>query len=695
MDLVQFGVILVAAVVLAVLLDQLVLKRLEKRGQRAADEATAAAVDEPALAFATMDAAEVLSFDDGVLIADAEVATQDLFGFDLPERTGEAAVVEPAVTTAAVAGWWTRLTLEHVLMAAIGVLAVSVRLWRLDAAPLQLHEVGNALAAYGLAMGRTELVLGQPSSALLLSLNTFTFWLMGSSDGLARLWPALAGSVVALGPLFFRRQLGRPVALVFAALLAVSPLMVAASRTADGVMLSWLALLLLAVSGLAYRRRGEAWLLVAAAVAFGLGWASGPAFFSGLIVLAVLSRTGVLEQMRGDVLANEDKYSLLAGVWSRLPGLLLAAGIALVLGSSLLLVYQPGLAAVGQGLSDWLQGWVMGAGRVPWMALTLTALYEPVSLVALAIGVALVALDVGQARRLAIAAGVGLVLSTLYAGRTPADALWLSVPLMGLLAATLVWVLGGRWSAQEGWVVTGQAAVLVMVLLFCWISLAGYASGATLREIPLRLGNVTLTFNQMHLALLALAVGGVIVLLFALGWPAEVALRAVTVSVAGVLLVGQVGAMWGLSQLRAADARELWNPAVVIPEESRMLAGALAALSERTVGKPYDMDVTVVGREDVALRWQLRQFHAATVVESLGAGVISSAVVADTASVENPSLGMTYLGRQVPVLEERSAIPAGVGLVKYVLYREGPAGFDHRVLWVREDVHIPDEVGWR
>ena len=129
-----------------------------------------------------------------------------------------------------------RLTVETALWILVAVVALTLRLAHLDAAPLNSHEAREAIFAWRAVTGQ-----GMPAtsySPLLFSVNTLLFTLCGTSDKLARLWPALCGSVLALTPFLLRRHIGRVGALVTWLCLAFSPTLLSASRQLDGAVIT-------------------------------------------------------------------------------------------------------------------------------------------------------------------------------------------------------------------------------------------------------------------------------------------------------------------------------------------------------------------------------------------------------------------------------------------------------------------------
>ncbi len=99
-------------------------------------------------------------------------------------------------------------------------------------------ETAQALPSLDVALGQ-----GWPPAAespLLLVGNTFLFALFGAGDGVARLLPALAGVLVVMLPLLWRKHAGEIGALFAAGLILISPLALFAARRVDGAALATL-----------------------------------------------------------------------------------------------------------------------------------------------------------------------------------------------------------------------------------------------------------------------------------------------------------------------------------------------------------------------------------------------------------------------------------------------------------------------
>src|SRR5512146_1342808 len=171
-----------------------------------------------------------------------------------------------------------RFRYEPLLYALAFLLALAVRLVKLDAAPLSDAEARWALQALGVAQGTRPLLGSQPAYILLTSV---LFYLLGAGTNfLARLVPALAGSALVLAPALFAHRLKPRVSVILAFLLALEPGLVGLSRQAGSGILAVAAVLL--AWGF-WENRKPVW----AGIFAGLALLSGSFLWPGLIGLGV------------------------------------------------------------------------------------------------------------------------------------------------------------------------------------------------------------------------------------------------------------------------------------------------------------------------------------------------------------------------------------------------------------------------
>src|SRR5512146_2547229 len=120
------------------------------------------------------------------------------------------------------------------------LIALGLRLIQLGASPLTDSEATLALQALHIALGKAPLLAPQPGYILFTSI---LFAVINSTNFMARLVPALAGSALVFAPYFFREKIKPRPALILAFLFAVDPGLVALSRQASGTMLAVTSLL--------------------------------------------------------------------------------------------------------------------------------------------------------------------------------------------------------------------------------------------------------------------------------------------------------------------------------------------------------------------------------------------------------------------------------------------------------------------
>lgn len=508
------------------------------------------------------------------------------------------------------------LTLEHVLYLAILAGAALVRFVGLGVEPLSPTESAYAWSAWLAANQATVANAPAPGSALFYGLQALLFWLVGSSDLLARLAPALFSLATVALPWFWRDWLGRHTALVLTALFAFDPWLTAWGRRADPLALTiFLALLTLtalwrwnfarhAVSALRWERTG--------AVALAFLIASGPWGWAWLPVLILF----VL------VYFWEVRYYTLQRttfIWF---------GVALALALTGLTLRTEAISALSASLTTWI-GEVSGAPEAlplawPWQRLLLDqpllALFGP-------LGLALLWYrsmhGEGQRRRLAIFVTIWLtwaLLLWLLPGR-PVAALPLAGVPLALAAAT---VIGRALAAPQGDLTSLELFTLLLVqsvlLVAALFWLAALVDGVVLN-------------NQVWLTssiIVALMVGVWVLFGVWADWRATGRIALLFYAVLLALMTMRSG--WQLNHTVALMQPNGFWPAVTSPDV-RNLVRDVERLSSIRRGDPNQIDMQVVYdvRPDPVLGWQLRAMRN---LRHVGAAEVSS-MQAD------PSLGVT------------------------------------------------------
>lgn len=219
------------------------------------------------------------------------------------------------------------VTLEVTLYLAALLLGILLRFVLLDQRPLSAGEGALASEAYRIMMGQPPATLHQ--GAFDAYGTALALLLFGGGDGAARVLPALFGSALVAVPYFLRSTLGRRAALVAAYGMAVSPVLLFASRdVGGGIVASALGLLLWATlaPGLKGIDRGRAYgsaLLLAALVSSGV---------EGITVLATLGVAATLAHPRPPTLLASAGQALASTVGRR--AIVLVAAALLVIGTN-------------------------------------------------------------------------------------------------------------------------------------------------------------------------------------------------------------------------------------------------------------------------------------------------------------------------------------------------------------------------
>lgn len=535
------------------------------------------------------------------------------------------------------------LRVEDLLYLLAFVLALGVRLLRLGSAPLSDAEADLALRA----LDGSLQVGTQP---LYVVLTSWLFFLVGgSSNFLARFWPAVAGAALVLTPRLFRRPLGWRAALMLAFFLALDPGLVAVSRQADGHMLA-VSLVVLTLGWLWNRRP------VAAGVAAGLGLLAGPAVWQGVLAWGA----GWLVE-RALQPADDEERAIADTARNR--SFLLALGVTLLLVGTGLLRRPAALGALGSSLVAYLRGWVTPVG-VPWLRpLAALVFYQPLAWVFF--GFAALRSRRGFAWLL-----VALLAVLVYPARTVADAVWVSLPLLALAARGLATLSRGDFRDAVVW---AQGAAWPVILAIGWMSLTAF----------------DLSPQTQPLARLVILPGvillGVLATLFVgLGWSWPQAQRGSVLGLTLSLGLYTLAMLSAAAYLRPASPLELWSPPAA-PAEADLLDATLQEMALRLNGERHTL--SVVSLVDApSLRWALRHYTEVRFQPALEESDLPPLVIALPQS-EAQTWTATYRGQDFYWRQQagwETALPPD--LLGWWTHRRGLVEREALVLWARADV---------
>jgi 4-amino-4-deoxy-L-arabinose transferase-like glycosyltransferase len=566
------------------------------------------------------------------------------------------------------------LTVETAVWGLVLLLALGLRLLRLDVAPLSAGEAQGALAAWRFAGGQ-----GAPTatnfSPILFSGQWLTFLFFGANELSARLLPALAGSALALAPALLRRHIGRSGALLAGALLALSPTAVTLSRTACGDVLVALGALLCA-SGLWHFVTGQQvsepanqptnepanqqtnqhttpilntqYLIpILSTLGLALMLTSSPLAYSALLALGaallvlILTDSKSWEQLQNAWCAfhstpNLPRYTL---------GTLVSAFVLL---STTFTWHIGGLGAAADLLPQWLDGFVRWPDSLSFgYPFLILFFYEALLLLTGGIGITLAFLRADiVARFFALWSVSALVLTLIRPGHGPGDVLLVLVPLACLGGLALHALIEGlrRWGH---WLNEGPYLVISAPLwAYLAINLAIYASRpGEYNQLNLLLVTFSLP-TYLSLTLLSVFLLLMMAAVLSVAQGSGPTLRGLGLSATLALSLVTIAATWGVSQNRPSDPRE---PLILAPTatEIQLLKDTLNRLSNERLGGDYAIDVTVLG-DDPALMWALRDFRQASFTDAPETPLLSSAIVAPQV-LGAPQVGEGYVGQSFPL----------------------------------------------
>jgi hypothetical protein len=571
-----------------------------------------------------------------------------------------------------------RLTLENVLWGLVLALALGVRLLNLGATPLSDPEANWALQALSLFPGVYNIEPISPGSQPgYLALTGMLFAMFGSSDGLARLVPALAGGLLCLVPYFFRSRIGQQAALIMAFGLALDPGLVAISRLAGGSMLA-LSSTLLSLGMLASSQA------VWAGFFFGLALLGGPAVWQGILILFL---TFILERILQKVgwFVIEEEPSGIGSLFAPLPnwraGLLVALGTFLLVGT-LFGSFLQGLGAASASLPEFLRGWATPQVVTISQMLVVLLVYQPLAIIFGLIGAVRAWLEADPtARRLSLWMLVALAISLIYPARQVSDLVWVLIPLWGLAAIEL-----GRYfkaGIERWWLVLGEAALVFILLSMVWLNLAGLS-----QPIPDQ-GAFGLRIAVM-IGLLLLV--GLVIAMMGFGGSWTVAWQGLVLGVVAALGIFQLAGVWSSSHRPSSRMYAIWNPA---PQsgDNRLLMETVDDLSNWSTGMSNQIDVTIAV-DAPSLRWAFRSYPRAVFIPEQQVLSLrqSPSIVITRVTAQEPSLSASYRGQDFAWWRYpgwQGAMPQP--FPAWVAYRENPAVNEQVILWARADL-FPAEI---
>ena len=561
---------------------------------------------------------------------------------------------------------------EGWLYALAFLIAVALRFIQLGAAPLTDSEATLALQAFHLASGKSILLAPQPAYILFTSIF---FAVVEGTNFMARILPAIAGSMFIFAPLVLREKIKPRPAVILALLIAVDPGLTALSRQSNGTILA-VTFLMFAYGMWTNRRR-----ITAAGIFLALALLSGPSIWSGLLILLltlIFLRFTEPAQSTPDEAVSASTETLRSQIISILPSFILT----LLIAGTLFFTTPNGLSAAFASIPAYFNDWIHPSTVSPARVLIVFLAYEP-----LGITLAILSLIRGfrtnskRITRLSMWLGVALLLAVFQ--RNTNELAWAILPLLMLAAMELSRALDlFRDELLEVGLVTFGITLLAA---YIWYNVSGIALNAYTETttFPI-LGTVQnprllVLYGSMLILIMSL-------LLVGSGWSARTARLSATW--AAVIFFGfySIAAAWGASGLRDSGGFELWLPDTR-PVQSDLLNSSVNEISDYSVGHIDSQPVTIFGVSSPALEWLLRNDDV-TVVSTLDPQVAPPILV--TSVMQDPGLPAAYRGqdfiwRQFPQWESVKTYE----WIKWLVFRQLPEQDETIILWARNDL-FPD-----
>ncbi|MDY6847057.1 MAG: hypothetical protein SVP52_07965 [Chloroflexota bacterium] len=553
---------------------------------------------------------------------------------------------------------------HNLLLLCAFVIALALRLVRLGSMPLTDMEARIALQA--LAVGqRTGAVFG--AHMTYVGLTGLDFFLLKSGDFLARFWPALFGASIVFVPFLFRKNIGDLPASILSFLLALSPEMVGLSRIIGSPMIAFVCLLLSV--GFILNKKP-----ILSGVTFAMALMGGSGFWTGILLIGFSLLTAKLV-LRLSFPTFLIEFFKLRKYRTRF-FLAFTLGI-LVIGTGFLLAPE-GLSGVFYGAVDFVRGFGKPYTK-PFIlkVLALAAYSLPAIIFGIWGGVR------GLFNRskldlfLLIMAVVSFLYLILYPGATPADIIWITVPLWTLTARVVaaVWRVPG----ENRYVMSITAVVVVIVFAFTLLAMRSLISPTINQEARLA-------------TLIALAGGFVLmialVLLVTYGWSQEVALPGLLMGLSVVVLLGMLSISVRTTSLSLEMTQELWYP-----EEASLstqwLNVSLGRVMDWNKSRTAPVEIAVVDLDTPGMRWVLRDHADTAFVPYVPPSSQPGILISD--SLTQPEISNSYRGQDLIWSQTPNwNVMTPFQYLDWLMTRNTPETNKEIIFWVRTDL-MPDE----
>ncbi len=556
-----------------------------------------------------------------------------------------------------------KITIADGLIVLLGAAAAIMRFVDLGKLPLSPMEAAEAWPVWQFWQPGGA---GTAASPAYFSLTSLLLPLLGDSDTVMRLIPALFGLGIVLLPWLLRRQMGTIGSLTAVTILTISPIQAIVSRTAGGDAVALAALLLIVIGWLRYEAAPEQRWFTIIFAGLAVGLTSSPLFYGGLVTLA-LTRL-VLWRFLFTYVDPDVKRKTAVTT--------LTIFLAL---STLMLWHLSGLGAAVMLPATWIMQFGLNPAQMFEPVLAFIR-YEPFLTV---MGVTAVFWTIRSdnklAKQLAGWAGLVFALILLQPGQMSNAALLIlpAALLVGLMANSLLETPLSR----VGWAWAGGALLLGSLV---FVNLARFSRVVT---------NAPQEFSSIWVILLAVT-AGLVTIYFLSTWEGTAVLQGAFLALLAIFVFYQWGTGWWLSHDAANDPRERWVT-LAADNDISLLVTTVQDISRQAANADFELDI-FSSVDSPVLRWYLRDFKQAQFGNSLPANAQNQAIISpDDAEL---ALGSDYAGADFGILRnglqprEFPSPTPGVDILRWWLFHESSLATNEErvILWWRTDLSNED-----
>lgn len=565
-----------------------------------------------------------------------------------------------------------RVTIEHSLYFLIAIVAAILRLPGLDTPPLSPSEASEALAVWDQWQPASDLInIGSP---LYFTLTGLISQVMGYSDEVMRLVPALFGIGLVILPWSLRHRSGKLGALVASLLLAVSPTLTFASRTAGGQSAALFFGFLIFIAWLRYQESAAAPWFYILMIATAFGITTEPIFYGFLITLifAWLAQATLGPSLFLDDNGRRQRVTLPTRSEAR-TGSLIALGVFILIATTIL-IRPDGIGAAADLVAHWLARFSQQADTQLWISPFLAILrYE---LVILIIGLPAVIWAIRGDRSYPFLLAywlVGSLLLLLLQRGEIANVVLVTIPGILLIGTFTGVIFGGI----QDWRRFPFSMVILIAGGIIYVNLSRY--GRLLDANQKNAGY----YNILLVIVTLMATATLFAILW--GWDKEVVKKSVLFGILLIFVMVSLSTTWWIVRAGANDTRELLVRSAS-DDDLPLLATTIKDLSWRLDNSEQNVQILTLV-ESPALRWYLREFTNLEVGNALPRSMDTPLII--TKEEQAPEWTASYIGSEFGHVRLNSPQHfSPVDLLRWWLFREtlSQALEERVILWIRADM---------